>query len=95
VKLIDQHCSDEVRSKLKEDDLLNFYKCLPKDKYLNLQQKAVVYATLFRSTYICEQAFSLMKLNKGLADRQKSYVNPSTYHKHHTSLAVLDICIAG
>jgi hypothetical protein len=48
----------------KEGDLLKFYKCLPKDKYLNLQQEAAVCASLFGSTYICEQAFSLMKLNK-------------------------------
>jgi hypothetical protein len=32
LKLIDPHCSGELRSKFKEGDLLNFYKYLPKDK---------------------------------------------------------------
>jgi len=53
------------RSKFKdEDDLLNIYKCLPKEKYPSLLQKASVCAALLRGTYICEQAFLLMKLNK-------------------------------
>jgi len=62
--LIDQHCSDEFKSKFKEGDLFNLCKCLPEDKYPNLQQKAAVCASLFRSTYICEQASALTKLNK-------------------------------
>lgn len=31
LELIDLHCSDDLKSKFKEGDLLNFYKCLPKD----------------------------------------------------------------
>jgi hypothetical protein len=64
LELTDLHCSDGLRSKFKKDDLLNFYKCLPKHKCPNLQQKAAVCASLFGSTYICKQASSLTKLNK-------------------------------
>jgi hypothetical protein len=42
--------------------LLNFL--LSEDKYLNLQQKASVSASMFESIYICDQAFSLMKIKK-------------------------------
>jgi hypothetical protein len=42
LQLIDVHYSDELRSFHKECDLFNFYKCLPKDKNLNLRQKAAV-----------------------------------------------------
>jgi hypothetical protein len=64
LKLIDLHCSNELRCKFKEDDFLNFRKCLRKYKYPNMSQKAIVCARLFRSTYICEQASSLLNLNK-------------------------------
>jgi hypothetical protein len=37
LKLTDHHCRDELRSKFKEGNLFNFYKCFPKDKYPNLQ----------------------------------------------------------
>jgi hypothetical protein len=45
-------------------EMLNFYKCTPKDKYPTLCQKAAICANLFGSTCIFEQAFSLMRLNK-------------------------------
>jgi len=34
--LVDLQFTDELRSKYKEGDLLFFYKCLPKGKYLNV-----------------------------------------------------------
>lgn len=63
-KLITVYCSDKLRSKLKESDLLNFYKCFPEDPYH--LQKATICASLFRCTTSCEQDFTLMKLNKSV-----------------------------
>lgn len=45
--------------------LLDFYKLyLPKDKYPSLHDQALFMASLFGSTYICEQLFSRMKYTK-------------------------------
>jgi hypothetical protein len=53
-----------TKSKLK-GNMLNIYKCLPKDRYPNLWQKvAAVGASSCRSIYNCEQTFLLMKSNK-------------------------------
>jgi len=52
LELINLHYSDELRSKFKKGDLLNFYKYLPKNRYLDLQQKETVCASLFGSTAI-------------------------------------------
>lgn len=64
LELIDLQNSDMLRAKFMEGNLLNFYKCLPKDQYPYLRKKAAIYACLFGSTYICEQTFSLLNLNK-------------------------------
>jgi hypothetical protein len=49
-KLINLHCSNELRSQFKEGDLLKFYMCFPEDKYSNLWQKVSVHACFFEST---------------------------------------------
>lgn len=59
LELIDLQSSDHLRNKFKESDLENFYQCLPKDSYPNLIEKAAYIASLFGSTYICEQSFSI------------------------------------
>ena len=46
------------------NDALTFYKQLDMTKYKNLRQHAVRIARLFGSTYLCEQAFSKMNVNK-------------------------------
>ena len=47
-----------------EKNLLNFYKCLPKDQYPYLHKKAPLYTSLFASTYVCEKTFSILNMNK-------------------------------
>jgi len=65
LELIGLHRGDGLRPKFKaKGDLLNLKMCLPEDKYPNLRQKAAVCASLFGGTYMCEQASSLVKLNK-------------------------------
>jgi hypothetical protein len=46
LELINLHCSNELRSKFKEGNLLNFHKCLLKDKSLHLQQETAVVCRL-------------------------------------------------
>jgi hypothetical protein len=52
LKIIDLHCSDKFGYELKHGDLHYFYKCFPKDKYLNVWQKAAVCTTLFGGTFM-------------------------------------------
>jgi hypothetical protein len=52
LELINQHCSDEIMSKFKEGNLLNFCKWLSEDKYTNLWQKVALCANLFGSTFV-------------------------------------------
>jgi hypothetical protein len=56
-------CNDELRSKLREGDLLNFYKCLPQEKYLYLRRKAAVYASLFGSTVMKKISYCWSPIN--------------------------------
>jgi putative ubiquitin-RnfH superfamily antitoxin RatB of RatAB toxin-antitoxin module len=64
LELIDIQCNEELKSKFNEGDLMNFYRCLPTENFPNLLQNAALCGSLFGSTYICEQTFSIMKLNK-------------------------------
>lgn len=61
MELIDLQCNNELKTKYSEVSLLEFYKnYLPKEMKL-LKDHALKTATLFGSTYLCEQSFSLMK----------------------------------
>ena len=64
LELIDLQNNDSLRTKYNEGDLLNFYNCLAKDQFPYLRNKAAIYASLFGSTYICEQTFSLLNQTK-------------------------------
>lgn len=61
--LIDLQNSDFFKNQFKEKPILEFYKSLP-EEFSSLKQNAAACATFFGSTYICEQTFSLMNLNK-------------------------------
>lgn len=63
MELIDLQTSDLCKSRFRDLDILDFYKTLP-DEFLHLKDNASICATMFGSTYICEQTFSLMNLNK-------------------------------
>lgn len=64
LELIDLQCSPELKSMHRESQLLDFYRSLDRSKYGNLVDHALKLASLFGSTYVCEQTFSLMTLNK-------------------------------
>ena len=50
--------------KFKSVSLPDFYKSLSADLFPNLKNFAAKFLTLFGSTYICEQAFSSLQINK-------------------------------
>lgn len=64
LEVIDLQCSPTLRSMHRESPLLDFYKSLDKCKYRNLIDNALRLASLFGSTYVCEQTFSIMNINK-------------------------------
>ena len=63
LELIDMQSSDTMRAAFRDKTLVKFYKCLPAT-FVNLKDNALVHASMFGSTYRCEQTFSQMKLNK-------------------------------
>ncbi|XP_077112974.1 general transcription factor II-I repeat domain-containing protein 2A-like [Ranitomeya variabilis] len=55
-----QNC-DSLKDAFKSSSLPNFYASLPSETYPNLRNHALKMATIFGSTYVCEQTFSRMK----------------------------------
>ncbi|KAM8960711.1 general transcription factor II-I repeat domain-containing protein 2-like [Pelodytes ibericus] len=55
-----QNC-DSLKDAFKSSSLHNFYASLPSETYPHLRNHAQKMATIFGSTYVCEQTFSRMK----------------------------------
>ncbi|XP_068118264.1 general transcription factor II-I repeat domain-containing protein 2-like [Hyperolius riggenbachi] len=55
-----QNC-DSLKDSFKSSNLTNFYASLASETYPNLRKHALKMATIFGSTYVCEQTFSRMK----------------------------------
>lgn len=55
-----QNC-DSLKDAFKSSSLHKFYASLPSETYPNLRNPALKMATIFGSTYVCEQTFSRMK----------------------------------
>uniref|UniRef100_A0A3B1JWU0 HAT C-terminal dimerisation domain-containing protein n=1 Tax=Astyanax mexicanus TaxID=7994 RepID=A0A3B1JWU0_ASTMX len=64
LEIIELNCSTAMRTKHREMPLLEFYQSLDREQFPNLFANAQKWISMFGSTYICEQMFSLMKLNK-------------------------------
>ena len=64
MEVIDLQTSSLYKTKYGESSLQEFYKSLPKEKFKNLLTMAKQIFSLFGSTYICEQTFSVMNYNK-------------------------------
>nr|CAI5861238.1 unnamed protein product [Callosobruchus analis] len=64
LELIDLQCSDLHKERHCDGNLLEFYKCLDKNKFPNIIDTAQQILCFFGSTYICEQTFSVVNLNK-------------------------------
>ena len=54
----------DFQTQISKRDLFTFYKTLPREHYPNLRRRAQRMFSLFGSTYICGQTFSLLKLTK-------------------------------
>ena len=63
MELIELQANDLLRDKFKEE-LVEFYKFLPKEDYKNLRHFASGLLSMFGSTYMCESTFSRMKFVK-------------------------------
>uniref|UniRef100_UPI0037E99D8B general transcription factor II-I repeat domain-containing protein 2-like n=1 Tax=Semicossyphus pulcher TaxID=241346 RepID=UPI0037E99D8B len=63
-ELIDLQESSEARAAYRDKNLIEFYKGLSPSTYPALRQHAIRMVSLFGSTYICEQTFSTMAINK-------------------------------
>ncbi len=64
MELIELQCDTELKHKFTSLPLTDFYKCVPANRYTKMFKQAQVMLSLFGSTYLCEQTFSLMNLNK-------------------------------
>ena len=64
LELIDLQSPDAMRAALRDKNLLDFYKSLNSSDIVNFKDNALLHASMFGSTYRCEQTFSQMKLNK-------------------------------
>ena len=64
MELIELQADINTKSKYSENNLVNFYKLDVCEKFSNLSHHAKRMASLFDSTYCCEQLFSKMKLTR-------------------------------
>lgn len=64
LELIELQCSTALKNRHRELPLLQFYQSLDDTQFPKLCTEARKLVSMFGSSYICEQVFSLMKLNK-------------------------------
>ncbi len=64
MELIKLQCDSELKHKFKSLPLSDFYKCVPVIWYPKMCKQAQGMLSLFGSTYLCEQTFSLINLIK-------------------------------
>ena len=64
LELLDLQADNDLKEKFRSVLLMEFYGSLPAAAFPHLRNFAAKLLSLFGSTYICEQAFSCMKINK-------------------------------
>jgi len=64
LELIDLQCDSTLKEKFQSESIDKFYASLNESKFANLRKMAMKLLVLFGSTYICEQTFSTMNINK-------------------------------
>ena len=64
LELIDLQCDSTLKEKFQSESIDTFYASLNASKFVNLRKMAMKLRSLFGSTYICEQTFSIMNINK-------------------------------
>lgn len=63
MELIELQCDSLLKSKYSQNDVKEFYSFLPQ-RYQLIKKNALQVMSMFGSTYMCEQLFSIMKINK-------------------------------
>jgi 17beta-estradiol 17-dehydrogenase/3beta-hydroxysteroid 3-dehydrogenase/mitotic-spindle organizing protein 1 len=64
LEIIGLQCDTDLRELHRREDISKFYNALNSDKFDQLKDYARKMFVVFGSTYICEQTFSIMNLNK-------------------------------
>jgi 17beta-estradiol 17-dehydrogenase/3beta-hydroxysteroid 3-dehydrogenase/mitotic-spindle organizing protein 1 len=64
MEVIELQSSSAYENKHRESSLPEFYSSLDVTKFKNLRDSALQVCCVFVSTYICEQTFSIMNMNK-------------------------------
>ncbi|KAG2466528.1 GT2D2 protein, partial [Polypterus senegalus] len=64
LELTELQCDNECRSRQQQISLVPFYRQLDKGKFPEMRTFAKKRLSLFGSTYLCEQTFSVLNLNK-------------------------------
>ena len=64
LELIDLQCDSTLKEKFYSESIDKFYALLNASKFAKLRKMAMRLLVLFGSTYICEQTFSTMNINK-------------------------------
>ena len=66
LELIDLQVNTLLKEKHREGKLIEFYRCLPDDDFSKLKKFAAGMASVFGTTYVCEQTFSRMNYVKSM-----------------------------
>ena len=74
IELIHLQADNSLKTMFESKQLVEFYASLNSEKFQNLKKFARKMFVLFASTYICEQTFSIMKVNK---ERKRSLLTDS------------------
>ena len=77
LELQDNQANNYLKGKFKSDSSPAFYNSLSDDLFPNLKNFAAKFLTLFGSTYICEQVFSCLKINKS---KSRSLLTDTNLH---------------
>ena len=80
--MINLQCDNMLKGKFQENNLTEFYKCLPSDEYGELRSYARGLISVFDSTYLCEKTFSKMKY-------VKSQYRSALTHEHLQSIMMI------
>lgn len=77
LELIEMQCDDCLKNQHQQLSLPEFYRSLEKEKFPLMRRHAKRTISLFGSTYVCEQTFSLLTLNKS---RMRTKITDSHLH---------------
>jgi len=64
LEVIDLQCSPELKSSFQQNNIITFYGSLSSSTYGSVKDLACKLLSEFGSTYLCEQTFSIMNMNK-------------------------------